>query len=575
MCSSDLPSKNLFSVNRTVLGRSTYSAICFSFERFPAFLDDAAGAVERVFGFLIIVEKGDLIGLLKAGLDLPAAFKADYLDNIGSERIEHAIARHDAVFEKLRLRNMSTSKLALRSKALEARDLENTVAPSSASRFVPQGYTVRRPDGSYSATPNTGRISIHADRADYEAIVRWAGDMMDLVAADGGETSAFIRSFARPIKLSAIPSNVRPTYVAIDVPNLANLLFEEKERTIRLVRENRSGFFEIAKIEIDLILEDLDRSFPVQPDQTQNHIMDPDDQARIGTVKLGKTRISLPGFMLASIANIFVEDASLLIGTDPNRKPLARYLDREDLFTVLFSDFALAYIDGSLYRDEALLGGGETFLRHLQASPWLVRTTSEKGKFTEGQEVFDDTSVFRAIVEHIAHDADVLLCDDLGDEWADFIGVSTATHPAMVSFYHAKHGQRSLSAAAFHDSVGQAIKNLGRMALPSEAMPAKYESWNTAYRGAGTITAIPRIIRGGGRLEIENKIQEIQSAPDLLKRVFIVTSSLSRAQVKAVFTAAVAGQAPSAHFVQLYWLLMSYFSACAEIGTIGYVVCQP
>lgn len=99
----------------------------------------------------------------------------------------------------------------------------------------------------------------------------------------------------------------------------------------------------------------------------------------------------------------------------------------------------------------------------------------------------------------MSHDADVLLCDDLGDEWADFIGISTVTHPEMVSFYHAKHGARSLSAAAFHDSVGQAIKNLGRMTLPSEAMEAKYASWDAPYRGAGAITGIPRIIRGGGR----------------------------------------------------------------------------
>lgn len=449
------------------------------------------------------------------------------------------------------------------------------MATSSASRFAPQGYSVRRSDGTYSATPSTGRISIRADRAGYEDIVHWAGEGMDLLAADTGETSAFIRNFARPIELSAIPTDVRPTYVAIDVPSLASVLFEAEGRTVRLVRPNQNSFLEMAKLEIDPILEDLDRSFPVHPEQMQNDIVHPDDQARIGLVKVGKTRISLQGFTLPSIEGVFVEDAALPVGTDTDRKPLARYLDHEDLFTVLFSDLALAYIDGSLYRDEALLGGGANFLRHLQAAPPLAEATSEKGAFVAGQEAFDDTSVFRAIVDHIAHDADVLLCDDLGDEWADFIGISTVTHPEMVSFYHAKHGARSLSAAAFHDSVGQAIKNLGRMTLPSEAMQAKYASWEAPYRGAGAVTAIPRIIRGGGRLEIEQKIQEVRSAPDLLKRVFIVTSSLSRAEVETAFTAAASGEPPSAHFVQLYWLLTSYFSACTEISAVGYVVCQP
>jgi hypothetical protein len=145
----------------------------------------------------------------------------------------------------------------------------------------------------------------------------------------------------------------------------------------------------------------------------------------------------------------------------------------------------------------------------------------------------------------------------------------------MISFYHAKHGARSLSATAFHDSVGQAIKNLGRMALSAEGMPAKYALWEMNYRGGGVETAIPRIVRGGGQAEIDRSVHEARSAPDLLKRVFIVTSSLSRIQIEAAFAAAAAGQPPPAHFVQLYWLITSYFSACTEVGVIGYVVCQP
>src|SRR3546814_20532646 len=58
---------------------------------------------------------------------------------------------------------MSTSKLALRSKSFEASDLQNTVPTASANRFVAQGYRVRLPNGSYSATPSTGRISSRSE----------------------------------------------------------------------------------------------------------------------------------------------------------------------------------------------------------------------------------------------------------------------------------------------------------------------------------------------------------------------------------------------------------------------------
>jgi hypothetical protein len=54
----------------------------------------------------------------------------------------------------------------------------------------------------------------------------------------------------------------------------------------------------------------------------------------------------------------------------------------------------------------------------------------------------------------------------------------------------------------------------------------------------------------------------------------MVTSSLGRRQLEEAFVDIGGGQAPTAHFVQLYSLLMGYFSACAEVGAYPYVVCQ-
>src|SRR5437762_2176289 len=116
----------------------------------------------------------------------------------------------------------------------------------------------------------------------------------------------------------------------------------------------------------------------------------------------------------------------------------------------------------------ALVSGGAFFLRRLLTDRLLANATSEKGGFVTGQAEFSDGSVFRAVVDSVARE-DVLICDDLGDEWADFIGVTADVRQSMISFYHAKHGDRSLSASAFHDAVGQAIKNLGRLGLTGNA----------------------------------------------------------------------------------------------------------
>lgn len=231
---TDNPSRPIFRAERIALGDARYSTICFAYDRPVSFLE--VGPADRIHGFLLLVEKGDLVALFKSGLDLTSEFKRTHLEPIGRSRVERAIARHDAVFEKLSLRNMTTSKFALRSKTLEARDLENAIATSSATRFIPQGYRVRRPDGSYSATPSTGRISLRSDRANYEAAVEWAVEIINLLAADAGETSSFIRNFARSIDLSHINGEVRPTYVAVDTMALADAIYEAEE-PVRLVRK--------------------------------------------------------------------------------------------------------------------------------------------------------------------------------------------------------------------------------------------------------------------------------------------------------------------------------------------------
>ncbi|MEV8644157.1 hypothetical protein AB0V79_24375 [Mesorhizobium ciceri] len=568
------PSQNLFYLNKVEQGGAACSAICFSFERAPSFLEHAAGATERVFGFLMLIERGGLVAVIKAGLDLPSWFKSDFLSKVANDKVERAIARHDAVFEQLRLKNMSPSKMALRSKAFEASDLENTVPTASANRFVALGYRVRRPDGNYSATPGTGRISIRSDRANHLQIIAWANAVIDALEADNEPSAPFIRNFARPLELTAIPAGVRPTFIAIDVPALSERLLEA-DASFRLVEERDGVQVALTDAETHQILEALDESFSVRVSRSGLKVVAADGNSQIGAVKIGKTRISLQKFALPAVERVAIEDRTFLPGEDPEGKPLARYLDREDLFAVLFSDLAIAYVDGALFRDEALAGGGENFLRHLIAEPLLAQANSEKGNFADGQIAFSEHSVFRSVVDRTANDCDVLLCDDLGDEWADFIGLTTRASPTMVSFYHAKHGARSLSAAAFHDAVGQAMKNLGRMALPVEAMAAKYTSWQEPYRNNGAVTAISRMMRGGTRADIEAAVTTARRAPDLVKRVFIVTSSLSRAQVARVFADAAAGVAPSAHFVQLYWLLTTFFASCAEMGAASYIVCQP
>jgi len=252
---------------------------------------------------------------------------------------------------------------------------------------------------------------------------------------------------------------------------------------------------------------------------------------------------------------------------------IRRYIDRENRFILLFDALSLAYIDGTLFRDDGLADGGKSFLRYLRPHPLLAHVTDEKGTFKSRQRAFDADSTFGTIEAAIAEGDEVLVCDDLGDEWADFIGLNNTSSPPRITFYHAKHGNLSLGAGPFHISVSQAIKNLQRMSLPAEAMAAKIRGWKKNYVNGGVKTSIPRVSRGNSH-ELAREFERARSAPDVVRRVFIVTSSLSRGAVERALADIAAGRAPDPYFVQLYWLLLSFFSACTEMNALGYIVCQ-
>jgi hypothetical protein len=568
---SEAPSNNIFHHVKKSHGQASWSALAFLYERDPSFLDSPDGDVkESVCGFLLLVEYRDHVTLFKSNLDVPSEFKTEYFQRIGDNRLEGAIAGANVVFEQIRLRNMAASKYALRNKTLEANDLQSVVGPAGASRYVPRAYRVRQGGNHYSATPDSGKISMRSERAGYEELVQWAIAVVDLLISQNAVPSAFIRTFARPIDLASIPPDTIPTHFAVDVPRLTEELFESPE-AMQFVRGVGNNAVTLNKAETDTILAALDHAFTIRKVKSELRILR--NYAQVGNLNVAKTRISLRKLGLPEIENIYVKPANLPANGEDIGDPLKRYIDQNNFFTVLFCEPTIVYLDGELYRDDSLTDG-TAFLSYIKPDSQLNTATSEKGTFTAAHATFDADSVFGVLVGHIAAEDEVLVCDDLGDEWADFIGIDASHHPKTISFYHAKFDAPSLGASPLQIVVSQAIKNLSRIINLAESdVGAKSAKWANAYANDNVVTAIPRIIRGDAVL-LQNRITGALSSPDTIRRVFIVTPSLSRAQLEQRFVAFRGGEAPEPHFVQLYQLLMSYFSACTEVGAYAYIVCQ-
>ena len=358
------------------------------------------------------------------------------------------------------------------------------------------------------------------------------------------QPSTFIRAFARPIDLDSMPAGILPTYIAIDVPTLTENIFEEPDG-MRLIRRTGDDALVLERNEVDIILALLDRVLTVRRVKGELRIIDPQNR-QIGTLNIGKARISLRSLEIPEIENIYIEPVNPPAGEQEHGIPIKRYIDQNNLYTILFNDLAVVYLDGELYRDDAL-GDGTHLLSYLTTDPRLNAATSEKGVFQRCIQLLIRTPYSTLSPDHIAAQDELLVCDDLGDEWADFIGINASSQPKTISFYHAKHGALSLSASALHIAVSQAIKNLGRINLAIEAVEAKLPKWTTAYVNDNVETLIQRVVRGDAGT-IRETIADALASPDTIRRVFIVTSSLSRGQVQQRFAAIRRRRSPDATF---------------------------
>lgn len=496
-----------------------------------------------------------------------------HLSAVATSRVEGAIARADAIFQRMTMRNMSISPYAMRAKTLEAQNLAHVIGPAGSRRYAPRTYSVVANGTQSTATPSTGRIGIRSARADLPDVATFAKSVIDALRVDNADVSPFIRSFARPVSLTEALAESAPLAMAIDTNKLSDAMGSD-EVGIRLIRLQGDAAVELSAGELMALMEQLDRPLNIEGDGRVRTARDATTGEQAASIGLNKNRIALRSLSLLPASDIYVERASEQPGEDDDRQTLREHLDEINALIVLFDDVRLAYIDGQVFRDETLLDVGESFLRYFTASAPLAAVTSEKGAFTAAQIAFDVTSSFGAIVDHIAAADPILLCDDLGDEWADFIGITDDAGLTQISFYHAKHGALSLGASPFHVSVAQAIKNLGNMTFPEERLAAKLELWSSAYNAPDQQTQIQRTIRSNAA-DLAVALRRARTAPDARRRAVILTSSLSRQAVADPFAAIQNGQRPAPSFVQLYWLLQSFFSACTEVGASGAVVCQP
>jgi len=178
-------------------------------------------------------------------------------------------------------------------------------------------------------------------------------------------------------------------------------------------------------------------------------------------------------------------EVSLGAENESTSKGLAEFLNQnQDIILIGLDDGEIVYQGRNFYKIE--YSYAEKLLLDLIKRPKngpLCRT--EKGSKEEitalkasNGTTFPIGSFFRVITDRLPEfpfEDDLLICDDLGSECADFIAANIKNH--QLALIHAKAGSGSkISASAFHDVVAQAMKNLVYVTKNSE-IPDGVSSW--------------------------------------------------------------------------------------------------
>lgn len=168
-------------------------------------------------------------------------------------------------------------------------------------------------------------------------------------------------------------------------------------------------------------------------------------------------------------------------------------------------------------------------------------TTSEIDELKKSVDTkFPINSLFRAINDGeivLPVDPEIMICDDMGTECADFLVVNF--QKKQMALIHAKAGSGSkISASAFHDVVSQAMKNLCYL-TPNPETPDGVKSW---WRGAKwNRTKINRVSIPAGypvKEKLWNKIRSeiIESANPELFVILVTTGACNLSELTLAVT---------------------------------------
>lgn len=508
---------------------------------------------EAKISYLLIVEIRDYVVIVKKNI----SHLTNFLNNlvpISATKIANVLVENNTDFQQIKLANMNTSKNAMRTKSYEANNLQISMPMFGTNQnIVTTIRFVNDNDGTCSVNIGTSRIAKFGNKKGLTLLLEWMNFLVSKLE-NYVETENFLTRFAMPFSWKEVGADLQPTSLLINIFDLQNYISDKLD--------DKSIY---RKVDKDSYIDFTDSFWRI---------------FREGSESLELTRITDTQFMYKNIGVVKLANGLNITAKKPldslyYKDNVGRYLSVKSLintlhcFIVCFSDFSYVYASGKLYRNSEIEKDFDSILAVLEPVGAISTVTSEKGDgYSEQSTEFTANSLFHVVENELYNTADILLCDDMGNEWADHIAISNDA----ISFIHSKCKDKAgLSASNFQDAIGQAIKNIGNMNPNMNALRSKIDSMRGTWKNTGI-----QKCRKGNVDDIEGKYLKLMSNPNKKREVCLAVNFLSKQSLATAFYN-IKNHIPFQQknsVVQLAWILNGFISTCKEADLNCKIYCK-
>lgn len=531
----------------------TYSITSYKIEAEPSFLE-GTNTKEHKYAYLLLIEFDDALAILKKYVDSPEKHFTRFIGEYDYEKFCHFHGDKNPEYERVTMKNMSISNAVIRSRSLEAKSLNGILPSTSSSRSIPSNFRMNIGQESYALTPSTSRVSNRDKKSNFNVCIDWAFKVKEEIKSTK-KSSEFISNFASPVRLKDImDSGYKVVAILFDLSEI-----EDKVASGVATLQKNDGK--------QLSTNELNRFFNhlKAPMLVDGEVLKTKGVALAGKIGYSKNSISVKNKILEQVSVAENGVPSYTVGS---------FINKNKPFSAVFDSPNYSYFSKSCFEDKHLLNNIQSILNVFDDSYNFTNVASEKEKPLDAHLTkFPEKSLFRAVEDNYCSRHDIVICDDMNDEWADHIAIDRSSATPSITFIHSKFTKKdTYGASAFHEVVAQALKNIGRTQAEKSLYKIKYyNEWSNTYEG----TKIKRVNGAQSWPEIEKALDVIDQNPNSIKKIVLATPFLKKTKLQSELKNLSNRQKCKPHYVQLIWLINTFISSCKDCGVQAHILCKP